>query len=89
MQKLSIAEEEALGDWLVELSSWGQPLQIERLRVMATEMLIDKRDTHGLRVHQTNQFLNRHPQLRTKFVAGLDKEQAKAQDDPEVFRHWF
>jgi len=23
MQKLSIAEEEALGDWLVELSSWG------------------------------------------------------------------
>jgi len=50
-------------------------------------MLIDKGDTRGLGVHWTDQFLNRHPQLRTKFVASLDKERAKAQDDLEVFRH--
>jgi hypothetical protein len=31
MQKLSVAEEEALKDWCLELKSWGWPLRIEQL----------------------------------------------------------
>jgi hypothetical protein len=88
MQRLSVAEEDAIRDWLLELSSWGWPIRIERLRAMAIELLANKGDTADLGVHWTEQFLHRYPQLRSKFVAGLDKERADAQD-PEIFHHWF
>jgi len=51
MQRLSVAEEEAIRDWLLELASWGWPLRIEQLRVMAIELLIGKNDTSDLGVH--------------------------------------
>ena len=88
MQRLCVAEEEAIQDWLLELSSWGWPLRIERLRAMAIELLMDKGDTQDLGIHWTDQFLHRYPELKSKFVAGLDKERAEAQD-PEIFEHWF
>jgi hypothetical protein len=53
---------------------------------MAIELLVAKGDTKDLGVHWTDQFLYRHPDLKTKFVSGLDKERAKAQD-PEIFTH--
>jgi hypothetical protein len=55
---------------------------------MATELLVAKGDIQDLGIHWTDQFLSRHPELKTKFVSGLDKERAEAQD-PEIFRHWF
>src|SRR5256885_27154 len=88
MQRLTVAEEGAIRDWLLDLSSWGWPIRIERLRAMAIELLNDKGDTEDLGVHWTEQFLDRHPQLKSKFVSGLDKERAEAQD-PDIFRHWF
>jgi len=88
MQRLTIAEEEAIRDWLLDLAGWGWPLRVERLRAMAIELLADKGDMKDLGIHWTEQFLHRFPQLKTKFVAGLDKERAEAQD-PDIFRHWF
>jgi hypothetical protein len=55
---------------------------------MATELLVAKGDTADLGIHWTDQFLYRHPELRTKFVTGLDKERAKA-EDPDIFKDWF
>jgi hypothetical protein len=55
---------------------------------MATELLIDKGDTADLGIHWTEQFLHRYPELKAKYVAGLDKQRAKAQD-PEIFADWF
>jgi len=78
MQKLSVAEEEALRDWCLELKSWGWLLCIKQLRAIAIELLMDKGDTRDLSVHWTDQFFHRYPDLKTKFVAGLDKERAEA-----------
>jgi hypothetical protein len=55
---------------------------------MATELLVAKGDMEDLSVHWTDQFLHRYPELQTKFVTGLDKERAEAQD-PDIFRNWF
>lgn len=88
MQRLSPAEEEAIRDWILDLSRWGWPIRVERLRTMAKELLLDKGDTADLGIHWTDQFLHRHPQLKSKFVAALDKERSEAQD-PENFAHWF
>jgi len=49
---------------------------------------MDKNDTVDLGVHWTDQFLHRYPALKTKFVSGLNKERAEAQD-PEIFEHFF
>jgi hypothetical protein len=83
MQKLSIVEEEAIRAWLLELSSWGWTLRFERLRAMATELLMAKGDTRDLGVHWTDHSLRRYPELKSKFVAGLDKERGEAQD-PDI-----
>lgn len=88
MQRLTVLEEKAIRNWLLDLASWNWPLRIERLRAMATELLVAKGDTADLGVHWTDQFLHRHPELRTKFVTGLDKERAEA-EDPDIFKDWF
>lgn len=61
MERLSPAEEEAIRYWILDLSRWGWPIWIERLRTMAKELLLDKGDTADLGVHWTDQFLNQHP----------------------------
>jgi len=88
MQRLSAPEEKAIRDWILELSSWGWPIRIERLRQIATNLLVEKGDTRDLGVHWTDQFLARHPDLRSKFVEALDKERAKAQDI-DILQDWF
>jgi hypothetical protein len=55
---------------------------------MAVDLLTEKGDMRDLGIHWTDQFLNRFLALRTKFVAGLDKERAKAQD-LIIFQHFF
>ena len=55
---------------------------------MAIELLAAKSDTEDLGVHWTEQYIDRHPQLKSKFVSALDKERAEAQDQ-DIFRHWF
>jgi len=50
--------------------------------------LTTKGDTEDLGVHWTEQYIDRHPQLKSKFVSALDKECAEAQDQ-DIFRHWF
>jgi len=55
---------------------------------MAQELLLDKGNTAALGVHWTDQFLRRHLELKSKYVAGLDKERMEAQD-PEIFSQWF
>jgi hypothetical protein len=74
MQRITYAEEKAIHNWLLELSSWGWPLRIERLRQMAIEALVDKGDIADLGIYWTDHFLRRHPDLKSKFVSGLDKE---------------
>jgi hypothetical protein len=55
---------------------------------MATELLLKKGDTKELGIHWTEQYLKQYLILKTKFIAGLDKACAKAQD-PLIIQHWY
>jgi hypothetical protein len=77
MQKLSIAEEEAIRDWLLELSSWGWTLLIERLRAMAIKLLMAKGDTRDLGVHWADHSLRRYPELKSNLCVGWIKNEER------------
>jgi hypothetical protein len=58
IQPLTIGEEDALEDWMLELASWGWPIRLEQLRGIATELLHDKGELKELGIHRTEQYLN-------------------------------
>jgi hypothetical protein len=82
-QRLSVGEEEALQSWLLQLNKWGWPARINQLEAMAIELLRAKGDMEELGIHWTRSFLSRHPDLKKKFVVGLDKERSLAQN-PDI-----
>jgi hypothetical protein len=88
MQRLSPGEEEALVDWILLLASWGWPARVEQLRGMTCELLQAKGDIKELGIHWTEQFLKRHPILKSKFVSGLEKDRVAA-ENPAIIKHWF
>ena len=47
---------------------------------MAIELLATKDNIKDLGVHWTEQYIDRHLQLKSKFVSTLDKKCAEAQD---------
>jgi hypothetical protein len=55
---------------------------------MAEELLKAKEDTKELGINWQESFLRRHPNLKSVFVTGLDKERFLAQDR-EIFEHFF
>ena len=87
-QRLSPGEEEALQDWIMQLATWGWPVQVWQLHAMASAMLLGKGDTKELGIHWTQGFLEWHPTLKSRFITGLDKECALAQH-PEIIQNWF
>ncbi len=88
MQRLSMDEEDAIPDWMLELTSWGWPVRVEKLRGMALELLKENGDTKKLRIRWTKQYMHRYPILKMKYISGLDKDRATAQD-PIIIAHWF
>ena len=55
---------------------------------MAIELLVAEGDTEDLGVHWTEQYIDRHLQLKSKFVSTLDKKCAEAQDY-DIFYYQF
>src|SRR5450432_3267524 len=55
---------------------------------MAIELLRAKGDIEELGIHWTRSFLSQHPNLKKKFVVGLDKERSLAQN-PDIITNWF
>ena len=88
LQRLSPGEEKALADWTLTLGKWGWPARVEQVHGMASALLQAKGDTKALGIHWTDQFLNRHPNLKSKFVTGLEKDRVAA-EDPVIAQHWF
>jgi len=71
-------EEEALKDWCIQLAKWGWPPRICQLRTMAYGLLQAKNDRRELGMHWHDRFLSRFPELRTKYISGLDKNRFSA-----------
>src|SRR5947207_15117738 len=55
---------------------------------MAIEIIATKGNTEDLEVHWTEQYIDRHLQLKSKFISALDKKCAEAQDQ-DIFHYWF
>ena len=87
-QRLSVGEEEALQLWLLQLNKWGWPARISQLEAIAIDLLRAKGDIEELGIYWTRSFLLRYPELKKKFVVGLDKERSLAQN-PDIITNWF
>jgi hypothetical protein len=75
MQRLSVREEEALRDWVLQVETSGDSPRIDQLRDVATVILRAKGDTKELGVHWTDSFFRRHPDLKTKVVTAHNRQQ--------------
>lgn len=74
-------------DWTLTLAKWGWPARVEQVhqRFYKPKAI---QVTKALEVHWTDQFLNRHPSLKSRFVSGLEKDRVAA-EDPAIAKHWF
>jgi hypothetical protein len=90
-QKLSPGEKSALGEMITLIESWGWPPTPAQLRGMASDLLHAKGlldNDKEVGEHWTDLFLQQHPELKTKFVTGLDKERRLA-EDPVIITDCF
>lgn len=87
-QRLTVAEEHAIVQAIYTLSRWGWPMSIQWLQSFATNLLRKKGDTNELGPNWHLRFLDRHPDLRTKWSTCVDQNRKDAQDI-DVARNWF
>jgi hypothetical protein len=87
-QRVSVQEEEAIRRWILQLGAWGWPPLVSQVNRMAIEVLKAKGDTEPLGHNWHSRFLDRHPDLRSRFVPPLDKERLVA-TDPEQIQRYF
>ena len=81
-------EEGSLQSWVLQLQSWGFPPRIAQLREMAEELLRAKQDFKELGNNWSENFLNRHPILQSKYSRTLDQERYLAQNRDSI-QQWF
>ncbi len=87
-QRLSPTEEEALKSWIFQVTEWGWPPRVSRVRYMACEILVAKNDYRKLGINWVYRYVGRHSELRSCFSQPLDKERA-ATHDPQILLRWF
>lgn len=87
-QRLSPGEEAALLAWILRLQAWGWPPRVEQVRSMANELLNAKGDKDPIGKNWPKKFISRHPEIKSVYIAPLDKERAMAQD-PIILQGWF
>src|SRR6266536_3354382 len=87
-QRLSVEEEWELKAWSQQLEKWGWPVRISQLEKIATDLLLLKGDTKKLGKNWTARWLQRHPDMKSKFVPPLDKSRAMAQNAGSIGRYF-
>lgn len=86
--KLTLTEEQALLEWILDLDERGYPLRIQDLR-SAAKLLLNQRDPAGTigRDWPTN-FIKRKPEIKSKFNRKYDYARALC-EDPQKIQAWF
>ncbi len=87
-QRLTPGEEKAVMDWIKRLQNWGWPTRVEQVRFLTQELCQKKGDDAPIGINYTQKFMNRHKDLKSKYIPPLDKERANAQD-PVLLQGWF
>ena len=87
-QHLHPAEETALKEWIVRLQAWGWPARVEQVRFMAQDLVHKKGNTAIIGKNWTSKYLDRHPDLKTKYIPPIEKERALAHN-VGIIKGWF
>ena len=88
-QNLTYSEEEAIKEWIAKVDAFGWPPRVEYVREMALGFI----RSHGIRnptlgKNWMSRFLDRHPDLASRFTDRLDKQRAFA-SNPVIIRDFF
>ena len=83
-QLLSPAQEDVVVAWIQKLDDWGFPPRLDMVRGMA-EMLARPQP---IGKHWLSRFLNRHPELSSKYSEQLNRQRALA-GNPKVLNDYF
>jgi len=88
LQLLSVQEEKTIVNWCTHMDDWGFPLKLPLVHEMP-EYLVKKRNC-GRRLGKDwlTRFLNRKPELSSKFTARLERQRAFA-ENPAVIKDYF
>jgi hypothetical protein len=86
-RKLTDLEESVLVQHILDLAAKGFPPRVSVVEDMANRLLAT-RDQPRVGKHWVSNFINRRPELRTRFQQKYDYQRAKC-EDPEVIRGWF
>jgi hypothetical protein len=86
-RKLTDLEESVIAHHIFDLAIKGFSPRISVVEDMASRLLAT-RDAPRVGPRWAYNFVNRHPELRTRFQRKYDYQRAKC-EDPEVIRGWF
>ena len=88
-RKLTAQEEQLLLNWILSADQRGLPPQIHIVREMA-QILLQSRVKKDAYIGQqwVKRFINRQPDLKSKFTRKYDYQRAKC-EDPKIINAWF
>lgn len=86
-QLLSPAAEEVLVRYIKLCDEWGHPLKVKYVKAYATALL-PKGSELKIGQHWITRFLNRHPEISSKFSQRLDRQRRNA-ENPAIIKDYF
>jgi hypothetical protein len=86
-KKLTQSEEEAIVQYIIELSARAFPPRLSGVEDMANQLL-RVRDAPPVGKLWAHRFVKRQPELRTRYTRRYDYQRAKC-EDPKVIGEWF
>jgi hypothetical protein len=88
--KLTEIEEESLLQWILSMDDRGGAPRPAMVREMAALLLQHRgiNNTTPIGQNWVTKFVNRHPEIKSRFSRRYNYERAK-QEDPKVIRQWF
>ena len=87
LKKLTNSEERAIVKYILQLDSQGLPPRYLHVEDMANKLL-SERSTRRVGVRWAKNFVQRQPELTTRFKRKYDYQRAKC-EDPTIIRGWF
>ena len=88
MQLFTKQEEKAIVRWCNHLDDWGFPPKLTLVKQMAEHLIQKRAGQQTLGKHWLKRFLDRNPELASRFSSRLDRQRALA-SNPAVLRDYF
>lgn len=87
-QLLTEHEEKSIVQWCQRMDDWGFPLKLGLVKEMAAYLIKKRHCGHKLGVHWLGRFLDRNPEIQSRFTTRLERQRAYA-DNPVLLKDYF